>query len=66
MVGIITAIKTNEECMLRQFLVGGGASLVAIAIHALVMTMVVQVARGMGAKQQSLLICPHVLCTQLQ
>jgi len=39
--------------MLRQFLVGGGASLVAIAIHALIMTMVVQVARCMGAKQQS-------------
>ena len=52
--------------MLRQFLVGGSVSLVTIAIHALVMTMVVQVARGMGAKQQSLLICPHVLCTQLQ
>jgi hypothetical protein len=39
--------------MLRQFLVGGGVSLVTIAIHALVMTMVVQVARAMGAKQQS-------------
>jgi Ion channel len=31
--------------MLRQFLVGGGASLVDITIHALVMTMVVGVAR---------------------
>ena len=39
--------------MLRQFLVGGGVSLVTIAIHALVMTMVVQVARAMGTKQQS-------------
>ena len=39
--------------MLRQFLVGGGVSLIAIAIHALVMTMVVQVARAMGKKQQS-------------
>src|SRR6516162_2775895 len=39
--------------MLRQFLVGGGVSLITIAIHALVMTMVVQVARPMGTKQQS-------------
>jgi len=39
--------------MLRQFLVGGGVSLVTIAIHALIMTMVVQVARAMGMKQQS-------------
>ena len=39
--------------MLRQFLVGGSVSLVTIAIHALVMTMVVQVARAMGTKQQS-------------
>jgi hypothetical protein len=38
--------------MLRQFLVGGGVSLVAIAIHALVMTLVVKVARAMGAKHQ--------------
>ena len=38
--------------MLRQFLVGGGVSLVNIAIHALIMTMVVQVARAMGRKQQ--------------
>jgi hypothetical protein len=38
--------------MLRQFLVGGGVSLVNIAIHALIMTMVVQVARGMGRKRQ--------------
>jgi hypothetical protein len=39
--------------MLRQFLVGGGVSLINIAIHALIMTMVVQVARVMGMKQQS-------------
>jgi hypothetical protein len=38
--------------MLRQFLVGGGVSLVTIAIHALAMTFVVQVARAMGRKQQ--------------
>ena len=38
--------------MLRQFLVGGGVSLVNIAIHALVMTMVVHVARAMVTKQQ--------------
>ena len=37
--------------MFLQFLVGGAVSLVTIAIHALVMTMVVQVARAMGAKQ---------------
>src|SRR5215469_12963214 len=39
--------------MLRQFLVGGGVSLVTIAFHALAMTFVVQVARAMGTKQQS-------------
>ena len=39
--------------MLRQFLVGGGVSLVNIAIHALVMTVVVQVARGAVAKEKS-------------
>ena len=33
-------------------MVGGGVSLVTIAIHALVMTMVVQVARAMGRKRQ--------------
>src|SRR5262252_3644230 len=38
--------------MLRQFLVGGGVSLINIAIHALIMTMVVQVARAMGRKRQ--------------
>jgi hypothetical protein len=35
--------------MLRQFLVGGGACLVNIIIHALVMTTVVRVARVAGA-----------------
>ena len=39
--------------MLRQFLVGGSVSLVTIATHALVMTMVVQVARAMGSKRQT-------------
>ena len=39
--------------MLRQFLVGGGISLVNIAIHALVMTVVVQVAQSAGAKNRS-------------
>jgi hypothetical protein len=37
--------------MLRQFLVGGGASLVNFTIHALVMTTVVQVARAGGARK---------------
>jgi len=39
--------------MLRQFLVGGGISIVNIAIHALVMTVVVQVAQSAGAKNRS-------------
>jgi hypothetical protein len=39
--------------MIRQFLVGGGASIVNIAIHALVMTFVVQVAQAAGAKSRS-------------
>jgi Ion channel len=38
--------------MLRQFLVGVGVSLINIAIHAVIMTMVVQVARAMGSKRQ--------------
>jgi hypothetical protein len=37
--------------MLRQFLVGGGASLVNFTVHALVMTTVVQVARAGGARK---------------
>jgi hypothetical protein len=37
--------------MLRQFLVGGGASLVNIIIHALVMTTVVHVARAVRLKK---------------
>ena len=40
--------------MLRQLLVGGGVSLINIAIHALVMLLVVWVARGTGAQ-----IRPH-------
>ena len=39
--------------MLPQFLVGGGASLVNITIHALVMTIVVRVARTAGMKKIS-------------
>jgi Ion channel len=39
--------------MLRQFLVGGGISLVNIAIHAFVMTVVVQIAQSAGAKNRS-------------
>jgi len=37
--------------MLRQFLVGGGITLLNITIHALVMTTVVRVARVAGSKQ---------------
>jgi hypothetical protein len=39
--------------MLRQLLMGGGVSLANIAIHALVMTMVVQAAQRAAAKQKS-------------
>jgi hypothetical protein len=39
--------------MLRQFLFGGGFSLVNIALHALVMTMVVQVAQNASAHYRS-------------
>src|SRR5262249_48891723 len=39
--------------MLRQFLVGGGVSVVNIAIHALVMTTVVWVAQSRGAQNRS-------------
>jgi hypothetical protein len=39
--------------MLRQFLVGGGLSLINITIHALMMTTVVQVARVWAAKNIS-------------
>ena len=39
--------------MLRQFLVGGGVSVVNIAIHALVMTMVVRVAQATNAGDNS-------------
>lgn len=37
--------------MLRQFLVGGAVSVCNIAIHALIMTTIVQVARAIGAKR---------------
>jgi len=39
--------------MLRQLLVGGGVSVVSIAIHALVMTIVVTVARAVSAENKS-------------
>jgi hypothetical protein len=39
--------------MFRQFLVGGGVSLVNITVHALVMTIVVQVAKAAAAKKKS-------------
>jgi hypothetical protein len=39
--------------MLRQFLVGGGVSVLNIAIHALVMTTVVRVAQVRGAQNKS-------------
>jgi hypothetical protein len=39
--------------MLRQFLIGGGVSLVNIAIRPLLMTSVVQVAQGAVAKWKS-------------
>ena len=39
--------------MLRQFLVGGGTSLVNITIHALVMTIVVRVAQTASRKKIS-------------
>jgi hypothetical protein len=38
--------------MLRQLLVGGGVSLANFAIHALIMTMVVQVAQAAKAKRR--------------
>jgi Ion channel len=39
--------------MLRQLLVGGGVSIVNIAIHALVMTILVWVARAVSAENKS-------------
>jgi hypothetical protein len=44
--------------MLRQFLVGGNVSLVNIAIHALVMTLVVRVAQSAAAREH-----PHPALT---
>jgi Ion channel len=38
--------------MLRQFLVGGGVSVLNIAIHAVVMTIVVRVAQARGAESR--------------
>jgi NADH:ubiquinone oxidoreductase subunit 6 (subunit J) len=38
--------------MLRQFLVGGGVSVINIAIHALVMTILVSVARAVRAENK--------------
>lgn len=38
--------------MLRQFIVGGGVSVFNIAAHALVMTVVVQVARGTASQKR--------------
>jgi Ion channel len=43
--------QSSDDEMLRQFLVGGGASLVNFTIQALVMTTVVQVARAGGARK---------------
>jgi len=39
--------------MLRQILVGGGINVINIAIHAMVMTLVVRVARRAGARSKS-------------
>lgn len=39
--------------MLRQFFVGGGTSLINITIHALVMTMVVRIAKSASTKKIS-------------
>jgi len=39
--------------MLRQLLVGGGVSIINIAIHALVMAMVVRVARAVSTENKS-------------
>lgn len=49
--------------MLRQVLVGGGVSVINIAIHALIMTIVVRVAqiRGAGIKSHSSLLLMGVM-----
>jgi Ion channel len=39
--------------MLRQFLVGGGVSIINITIHALIMTTVVRVAQAASARKQT-------------
>ena len=41
--------------MLRQFIVGGAVSVCNIAIHALVMALIVQVARSIGTRAR-----PHL------
>ena len=54
--------------MLRQFLVGGAASLVNIAVHALVMLLVVRVAQAAGMKvrrHSSLLLVEVMIATVL-
>src|SRR5271169_2161753 len=40
--------------MLRQFLVGGGVSVCNIAIHALMMTTIIQTARAIAANKKTL------------
>jgi hypothetical protein len=44
---------SRGDDMLRQFMVGGAVCVVNIAIHALVMTMVVYVARREGARRRA-------------
>ena len=51
--GNLTGACVREGDMLRQILVGGGVSTVNIAIHALVMTILVWVARAVSAENKS-------------
>lgn len=53
LIGIVGRQSILRDDMLRQFLVGGGISLVNITIHALVMTMAVRVARAGSTKKTS-------------
>ena len=46
----VVAEKSRGIGMLRQFMVGGAVSVCNIAIHALVMALIVQVARSIGTK----------------
>jgi Ion channel len=60
------AVLAGETGMLRQFLVGGAVSVCNIAIHALVMTAVVGVARAAAAKdtlRQSLRLIAVMIAT---